>query len=366
MKRITTDLSKNNLAIVQKPATSTQLNELIDEWLDYLRIDGARPKTLIDYQGKISKFRWFWEKYHPGPDGLSYSQKLGNHPENVTSKEARAFASYLRTPTIQRWGIKSHSNPSKDVLSPESVKSYGRAIKSFFSWLASDSQRYIDRNPFDRYVKFSSKHDHDKTIKVISPEGQEKIWAVLTDPLRLETFTGKRNLALIALLADSGIRRGELATLRVQDVDLAKRRCTVNGKTGQRIAFFGLKCANALINYMSASELLGRKPADPLWLTVDGIPLAYSGIQNIINDLKRQTGVNFSAHKFRHTFATQMAHSGINGFDLMSLLGHENIATTRRYLHDNPDHNQEIYNRRSPLDKQDVQIKRRGRPPKER
>jgi hypothetical protein len=134
MKRITTDLSKNNLALVQKPATSTQLNALIDEWLDYLRIDGARPKTLIDYQGKIDKFRWFWEEYHPGPDGLSYSQKLGNHPENVTSKEARAFASYLRTPTMFRWGVTGHSrqaaNAAAPTRTPKTSKSSNYPLKS--------------------------------------------------------------------------------------------------------------------------------------------------------------------------------------------------------------------------------------------
>ncbi len=366
MKRITTDHNKGRLSLVPKKSKSCPFSELVHEWIEYLRLDGCTPKTLQDHANKVDKFRWWWVDYPSAPDGTSYADRLGAHPENVTTAHARAFASYLKTPTINRWGIKSLTTPSTAELSAESVISYGRTVKAFFNWLAADGQEHIDRSPFTRAVKFGSRHQKDRTIKVVEPAAQDKIFEVLTDPLRLDNFAGKRNLALIALLVDSGIRRGELINLRIEDIDIGKKRFVVTGKTGTRVAYFGDKCRNSLVNYMQEPLIVRQKPNMPLWWTVDGVPLTYNGVAGIIRKIEQAAGVEFHAHMLRHSFATSMAQSGVEVYDLMRMMGHENLQTTMVYVNYNPEHLQELHRVRSPLDQQDkVEIKRRGRPRKQ-
>jgi hypothetical protein len=88
--------------------------ELLDEWLDACRADGLSPKTREDYVEKAGKFRWWWVEYSKKPP----------HPENVTTKDVRAYAAYLREPLAFRWG--HPVPPNKETLAPASIHSYGR------------------------------------------------------------------------------------------------------------------------------------------------------------------------------------------------------------------------------------------------
>ncbi len=106
----------------------------------------------------------------------------------------------------------------------------------------------------------------------------------------------------------------------------------------------------------------------PLWLSADGDPLTYFGMESLIRRLKKISGVNFHAHALRHTFATMMARGGINVFDLKEMLGHTSITTTQIYVRQNMDHLNEVHQPHSPLTGLDIsdQIKRRrGRPRKD-
>lgn len=372
MKKSPTDFPKfpsqnlnvsGQLSIVPKSVESCPFRRLVYQWLDDGRANGLAIKTLDDYQDKIFKFYWWWTEHS------HFADNPGVHPKNVTSQVARQFAAYLREKVAFRWGItKPTNNKSSEILSPTSIASYGRSVKVFFNWL--EREEYIEKSPFNRSVRFTNRNKQDKVLKTVTAEDLSNIFKALTQPEKIATYTGVRNLAIMAMLIDSGIRRGELLSIQVKDLELEYGRCTVRGKSGQRVAHFGDLCRSALINYLQHPLNENLEQESPLWLTESGEPLSYDGFGMIIRRLEKASGVDFHAHRLRHTFATMMAQQGTNVFDLKEMLGHSSITTTQIYVQQNVEHLSEVYRAKSPLSvlagQDKVKIKRKGRPRTER
>ncbi|MBN9389787.1 MAG: tyrosine-type recombinase/integrase [Chloroflexi bacterium] len=356
--------SRGALAVLPLPATQEcPFNRLIDEFVISCRADGLSPKTLSDYTSKLPKFRWWWVDYSKN------AEKLGVHPRYVTTKEARAFAAYLREPQAFRWGIAQKGAKNKFELSPFSVNSYGRAIKAFFNWL--EREQYIEQTPFNKSVKFTNRHKQDRIIKRVETEELARLFDYLADPDLCQTFPGIRNLAMISFLLDTGIRKGELLSLRLGNLNLDQNRCVVRGKTGQRLVPFSQPCRDTLRRYLQHSlypgvaRSEGIKAAETaLWLTHEGKELSYNGFSQVVRKIVQESGVKFHAHRLRHTFATLMA-SRVSVFDLKELMGHTSVTTTQIYVQQNPEHLAQVQRVNSPLATLPLQhpIKRgRGRP----
>ncbi len=365
--------TKGILAFAPTPAPLTPFQDLIEEWIAYGKASGLAPKTLIDYREFVSKFYWWWaeHEHEHAPKGADNGPGSGKtpHPVDVTTRDVRDFAAYLRTPLAFRWG--APVPPRLQTLSPTTVTTYGRHLKVFFNWL--EQEEYIDRTPINRGVKFSNKNKQDKVLKLVDQEELGKLFRFLNQPERLKGFTGARGLAIIALLLDSGIRLGELLSIQNCDLDLKADRCTVRGKTGRRVAVFGPIGRAAISQYYQhpyhpLQHNSAATSTDAFWVTVEGMPLTFYGCQSVIRRIKEESGVNFHAHQLRHTFATTMIGQGMNLYDLKGLMGHTDIKTTQIYLQDNVDRLSEVYRPHSPLNAipgLSAEIKKsRGRPRK--
>ena len=366
---------------------------LITDWLSYCKMDGLSNRTLADYRNKINKFEWWWSTY--------YSADLEAHPRNVTTKQARAFAAYLRESKAERWGQPVVRGVA--TLSEASVGSYGCAIKALFNWL--EREKEIEQNPFNRSVKFSSRNKVDHTISTVPIAELSSIIQYLTELERFDTFGGKRDLAIFTLLIDTGIRRGELLSITVETMSLTTQLCTVKGKTGKRVVPFSAACQKVLEVYYSecvrlfgvaekesltkkrdkkavaqqphlkeakkedsnnlktdsgqvqqAAEDISKEAVDRVldnnsqfWLTNEGTPLTYYGFSSVIRRIKEGSGVDFHAHELRHTYATLMIKQGVNLIDLKHLMGHASVTTTEIYTHRDIAHLAEVQAPNSPL-----------------
>ncbi len=350
MKNKPTDYSNFStgaaLSVVKKTTKSAEetcpFRQLIEEWLDVVRSKGRSEKTILDYTNKIFKFWWWWT-YH-----TRYAETLGQHPEHVTRKQAREFVVYLRTPQTFRWGVTDNSNnKQRHELAPDSIASYGRTVKTFFNWLVDDD--YLTVSPFNKKNVNFNPGKRDQVINRLDEKELEAIFAFLLQTERLKTFCGKRDLAIFALLLDSGIRRGELISMEETDLELTHDRCYVKGKTTRRrYAFFRKECNLAVQSYIEARS--ARNPTNSaLWLTDMGDPLTYGGFASLVRRIEDGSGVTFHAHQLRHTFASILAQLGIDPFALKDLLGHRSIVTTQIYVTLNPDRLSEAHKTRSPL-----------------
>jgi site-specific recombinase XerD len=147
----------------------------------------------------------------------------------------------------------------------------------------------------------------------------------------------KRDEALILFLLDTGARVSEACSLRAKDLDLTGRRCGVGGKgkKDRSICFGGVRM-KAIWAYLKEEP---REPDAPLFLsdrgTNAGEALTRSGVLQIFKRLGRAAKLEAcrcSPHSGRHTFAVEFLKAGGNLFALQQLLGHCDLAMTRRYV----------------------------------
>ena len=175
----------------------------------------------------------------------------------------------------------------------------------------------------------------------------EQAWAgiptheVWTPPAAESTFLRLRNLAAIEILFATGMRVGELVSLKLSDWQDAEASFLVNGKgSRQRLAFLpddrSLKAVRLYIRHRTAMSL----NHDGLLLNAAGKRISTQGIARVVNQTAKDAGieVRLTPHMIRHTVATLLLRFGTDIRIVQEVLGHASIATTQRYTHVSKDH----------------------------
>jgi integrase len=142
----------------------------------------------------------------------------------------------------------------------------------------------------------------------------------------------RRDTAILLLLFDTGIRRGELVGMEVDDLDLRERVAHVTGKAGhRRVVRFGTRTAVAIDRYLRLRRAHPHAASPALWIGQDG-PLTASGLAQLIARRCRAAGLErLHPHQFRHTFAHEWLAGGGQEGDLMRLAGWRSPQMLRRY-----------------------------------
>jgi len=201
-----------------------------------------------------------------------------------------------------RWVGSSDQRP----VSASSVETHYRRIKTFFNWLVE--RGYLATNPVnliqhprieERVIPTVSDHQVLDLLELVNPRHARTV---------AERLRALRNRAIIWLLVDTPIRRGELAGLSVDDVDLDAGIVKVMGKgRRERLMPLGETSLLALWDYLQVrnSRLLH------LWLDEHGHPLTDQAIYMLLKRLGKRAGISsLHTHRFRHTFATGYLRSG--------------------------------------------------------
>jgi site-specific recombinase XerD len=159
----------------------------------------------------------------------------------------------------------------------------------------------------------------------------ERELAALYDAARGKTFTARRNLAILRLFTSTGMRRSEMAGIKVGDLDLDRERVTVTGKGGHtRTVTFGRNAGLAIDRYLRvrANHPDAAEPA--FWLGKRG-GLTADGIAQIVKAMGEAAGVDVHAHLFRHTFAATALGLGMAEQDISELAGWRSPLMVQRY-----------------------------------
>lgn len=161
----------------------------------------------------------------------------------------------------------------------------------------------------------------------------------------------RRDNAIMELFYASGMRRAELAGVRLADVDLAERTIRVTGKGNkERVVVINRTAADAITAYLRVRP----RSADPaLFLGRGAKALTPKHVWRIFNTIYRVSGVqkHASPHTLRHSFATHLVENGVDLETVRELLGHESLATTGIYLQLAMGHKRRAYDEAHPRDR---------------
>jgi site-specific recombinase XerD len=200
-----------------------------------------------------------------------------------------------------------------------------RALRSFFGWLVDEGE--IRESPMAR---MRPPRLPEEAPPVLSAEQLRHVIEVCQ---RDKEFAGRRDEAIIRILIDSGIRRGELLGLGLDDVDLDGGELEVTGKgSRKRRVAIGSQTVRALDRYLQARSKLAGATHTELWLGRKG-PLRASGLAELVRDRGRQAGIagRLHPHRFRHAYAHHMLAAGMQESDLMAIAGWKSRDMLTRY-----------------------------------
>ena len=219
---------------------------------------------------------------------------VGKLPQQITTDDLRKYLTDYQT---QR-----HS-------SKVTIDNIRRILSSFFSWL--EDEDFIVKSPVRRIHKVKTA---DEALELMR-----------------DNCSTVRDLAIIDLLASSGMRVGELVTLNREDINFNERECVVFGKGNkERLVYFDARTKIHLQNYLD--ERSDSNPALFVTLKEPHERLMIGGVETMLRELGRRLKLNkVHPHKFRRTLATTAIDKGMPIEQVQQLLGHQKIDTTMHY-----------------------------------
>lgn len=251
----------------------------------------------------------------------------------------------------------------RDITSWEAVDR--RILRSWVSWLhgegyapASITRKLSAVRAFYRFLIREGKLARGPVLLVPAPKGRKTLPNVLTieeierlieAPDRV-TPLGLRDRCLLEVLYATGMRVGELLSLRMDDLDWTARTVRVFGKgSKERIVLLGDLAVDALERYLhdGRPQLLRGEPCDALFLSHLGKPLSVRGFHMILQDHLQRAGItrHVTPHTLRHSFATHLLEGGADLRTVQELLGHASMSTTQVYTHVSEGYLRDVYAR---------------------
>lgn len=290
---------------VRPHASSATVRQAVDGFL--LARTDYRPSTHKEHGDILARFAAFAEASQwPGIAGL-------------TNAHVRAWLSSLNKPS-ERTGM---------PLSKARKNKCGAVVRTFLRW--ASAEQLVDEQVIHN-VKWPPAPKLTDSMIAIS---QGDVSRLLT-ACDLRTWHGVRDYAILVLLYDTGIRRGELLAMRLSDVEAVDRAASVvSGKSGTRAVGMGTAARRAIRDYLTRARYAIPTDHDILWITHNGDPLGPRGVGKIIDRLKQVAGIEgrLYPHKLRHTFSTEFLRNGGNAYALQVALGHTSPVVTSHYVH---------------------------------
>lgn len=225
--------------------------------------------------------------------------------------------------TIHREHVEAFVEDQLARLKPASAANRYRSLQQFFKWLLDEGE--IRESPMARMKP--------PTIPETPPDVlREDQLKRLLDTCAGQGFDERRDRAILLLLVDTGIRLGEIAGLRVEDIDWDLEIAVVTGKGRRpRTIAFGRKVAQALDRYVRVRRQHADAQDPSLWLGRRG-RLTSTGVAQMLKRRAHEAGIGeIHPHLFRHTFAHQWLASGGSEGDLMRLAGWRSRTMLQRY-----------------------------------
>ncbi|HEY3335853.1 MAG TPA: tyrosine-type recombinase/integrase [Candidatus Limnocylindrales bacterium] len=275
----------------------SDLLTLLASWQRHMSAQRMSPATLSTYSAAVSQLDLYLE-----------SQGMPRAVAGIRREHVEAFITDL----LGKW-------------KPATAHNRYRGLRAYFVWLVDEGEIYD--NPMERMKPPRLPEEPPPVLR----EGDFRRLLHVCEQDR--TFTGRRDDAVLRVFIDTGVRRGELLGLRVEDVDLDEGLLKVTGKGSRtRMVPVGAQTVRSIDRYLRARSKHPDARRPDLWLGRRGV-LRESGLGDLIRDRGNEAGltVRVHPHLFRHAYAHSMLAAGIQETDLMAVVGWKSREMVARY-----------------------------------
>lgn len=266
--------------------TNENEEDYVSLFLSAKRVEGCSEKTIKYYDSTIRNI----------------VSKIGKSIKQVTTEDIRKYLDEYQ---------------SCNCVSKVTIDNIRRILSSFFTWL--ETEDYLLKNPVKRIHKV-------KTCKTVKETYTDEALELMRDNAECD-----RDLAIIDILASTGMRVGELVQLDKSDINYEDRECIVLGKGNkERKVYFDARTKIHLQRYLNSRS--DDNPALFVTLQKPFERLQISGVEIRLRKLGRDLNINkVHPHKFRRTLATMAIDKGMPIEQVQQLLGHQSVDTTLQY-----------------------------------
>ena len=233
------------------------------------------------------------------------------------------------------------------------VKISNRSLARFLSVLSSFQQFISRSDAYQEYLFKLPKMKFSSKIPDFIPMGEiHKLFDTDKKFKQSEKYYFHRDYIMVSLLYATGMRREELANIKLTDIDFSVHTITVLGKGNKvRVVPTGEKSFEELVNYLSIrEEYLEKKMTKSPYLLLNkfGKPLTVRSVNRIVKKFAQKEGMDFTPHTLRHSFATHLLENGADLLLIKEILGHASLSTTQKYTHVTAEAMKKVYNQAHP------------------
>ena len=313
VNEVITEIEQGMLSVLDN-AQMQQLRRVLSVCLSGLKIERGNERTDTECEQKNGE--------------LLKKFLAAKHVEGCSSKSLRYYFSTIENlfkfseKSVRRMTTDDLRNyldiyRSRNNASKVTIDNVRRILSSFFAWL--EDEDYIVKSPVRRIHKVKTGQSVKETY---TDEALEQM---------RDNAGTLRDLAIIDLLASTGMRVGEMVKLNRADVDFENRECVVFGKGArERKVYFDARTKIHLQKYLASRE--DDNPALFVSLLKPATRLLIRGVEVRLRELGRKLNIpKVHPHKFRRTLATRAIDKGMPIEQVQHLLGHSKIDTTMQY-----------------------------------
>ncbi|MES9681756.1 tyrosine recombinase XerS [Gottfriedia acidiceleris] len=328
----------------------------ISEYIQ-VSLDQLTPTTVLSYVIDIQDFlEWFWHNLAPEKSGTKEISL--EDLERLIEIDISHYRSHLKyREDSHNNGNRFYKTSNKDTTISRKIS----ALRSLFDYLTKNTNRetnrpYLSKNVFENTrvtiskvsVRARAQKLKNNIIRldelapfqdfILNQYGDKAISKMEKAYWRINRY---RDAAIISLLLTSGIRVGELTSLRMKDIILDDRKLVVERKRSKEdVVFFSKQTLEYIVQYLKFREIEYKaddKPNSPLFVTkyagkVNAI--SKNAVQKMIMKYAKIYGKpDLTAHILRHSFGTNVFKKTKNIRGVQEALGHSNMNTTQIYTH---------------------------------
>ena len=266
--------------------TEDDSQKLIDAFVYAKRIEGCSEKTLKYYRTTIE----------------AMTEVINKGVRHMQTDDLRAYLTEYQ---------------EKHGSSRVTIDNIRRILSSFFSWL--EDEDHILKSPVRRIHKVKTATNIKETYTDQELENMR------------DNSVELRDLAIVEMLASTGMRIGEMVLLNKVDINFNERECVVFGKGDkERVVYFDARTKIHLQIYINSRS--DNDPALFVTLRAPHTRIKIGGIESRLREIGRSLEIEkVHPHKFRRTLATMAIDKGMPIEQLQQLLGHKRIDTTLQY-----------------------------------